>query len=269
MIIDTHMHLFPDKLCPQTIEKLAVTNPKKHLTPYGDGSVGCAEKNMKKWGVDLSVLLPIATNPRQQKSVNNFAKEIQDNYSNFITFGTIHPDAEDYEAELDRIVEMGFYGIKLHPDYQGFFVDEKRIFPLYQAISERNLPLVFHTGYDPVSPSCLHSPAERVVEVAKAFPDLQIIAAHTGGLAFVDGPKDIYMNLDNVHFDTAIASYTFKPKDYRKLIDLYTADKFMFATDNPWGNGQKDIDFMKAVGLNSDEWETIMHKNAETLLSIC
>ncbi|MCQ4823171.1 amidohydrolase, partial [Eubacterium callanderi] len=77
MLIDTHVHLFPDKLCPKTIEKLAKTDPNHHLTYYGDGSLGCAEKNMKEWGVDLGVMLPIATNQHQQKSVNDFAAYVQ------------------------------------------------------------------------------------------------------------------------------------------------------------------------------------------------
>ena len=42
MLIDTHVHLFPDKLCPKTIEKLATTDPNHHRSYYGDGSLGCA-----------------------------------------------------------------------------------------------------------------------------------------------------------------------------------------------------------------------------------
>lgn len=268
MLIDTHVHLFPDKLCPKTIEKLAKTDPNHHLTYYGDGSLGCAEKNMKEWGVDLGVMLPIATNPHQQKSVNDFAAYVQNHSDAFISFGTVHPDAPDYVQELDRIVEMGFHGIKLHPDYQGFFINEKRLYPMYQAISDRKLPVVFHTGYDPISPGCIHATPEAVVEMARQFPELTIIAAHTGGLYFGNPPQDIYLDTPNVTFDTAIASYTFAPEAYRRLIDIYGAERFIFATDNPWGDAAKDLAFFEAVGLTRDEREMICHENAERLIGI-
>lgn len=268
MIIDTHVHLFPDKLCPKTIEKLAATDPNHPLTYYGDGSLSFAENNIKKWGVDLGIMLAIATNPKQQKSVNDFAKHVQSNSKTFISFGSIHPNDENYEAELNRIVDMDLRGIKLHPDYQGFFINDKRMYNIYAAISERKLPVVFHTGYDPISPGCIHATPQAVAEVAKAFPDLTIIAAHTGGLYFGNPPQGIYLDTPNVYLDTAIASCTFKADAYRKLIDIYGAERFIFATDNPWGSGKKDLDFMDAVGLSTTENELIYHKNAESIINI-
>lgn len=270
MIIDTHVHIFPDKICPKTIEKLAHTNPEKVLTYYGDGSLHCAEENMKQWGIDLGVVLPIATNLKQQKNVNEFAAEIQRESPFFIGFGSLHPDEENYEAVIDDVIEKGLKGIKLHPDYQNFFIHEKRMYPIYQAISERNIPVVFHTGYDPVSPDLIHANPEMVRQVADDFPSLTIIAAHTGGLGFYDGDTAIYKDTPNLYLDTAIASYTYgnTPEVYRQLIDFYGAEKFIFATDNPWGDGRKDLEFLEKVGLSDREWELITHQNAERVLNL-
>ena len=271
VVIDTHVHIFPDKLCPKTIENLAVTDPQNPLTYYGDGSLAAAEKNMVAWGVDLGVIVPIATRPGQEKSINGFAAQAQHESDYFVAFGSVHPDSEDFEDILDQIMALGLHGIKLHPDYQGFFINEKRLWPLYAAISERQLPVVFHTGYDPVSPGKIHADPLMVREVAEAFPNMTIIAAHTGGLYFYDGPRTVYMDTPNVYFDTAIASLTYRdtPQDYRALIDLYGAERFVFATDNPWGNGKIDQKFLReAVGVTDEEWQAISHQNAQRLIQL-
>jgi predicted TIM-barrel fold metal-dependent hydrolase len=73
--------------------------------------------------VDISVVLNIATNARQQKSVNDFASSINNN-RDIISFGSVFPYSEDVFDELERIKELGLKGVKLHPDYQGFNVDK-------------------------------------------------------------------------------------------------------------------------------------------------
>lgn len=268
MIIDTHVHIFPDKLCPQTIEHLAVTDPDHTLAYYGDGSLSCAEANMRDWGLDLGLVLPIATNPRQQKNVNAFALWIQEHSPVFMACGSVHPDADDWEAALEWIATSGLRGVKLHPDYQGFFIQDKKLYPIYEKAAALKLPIVFHTGYDPVSPGCIHADPEGVRRVALDFPDLVMVAAHTGGLAFWKGAADIYAETPNLYFDTAIASYTFTPERYRTIIDRYGAEKFLFATDNPWGSGAKDLTFMEAVGLSDAERTLIFEKNARRIFKL-
>jgi len=264
MIIDTHVHIFPDQLCPQTIQKMAVIDPEHVLPYYSDGSLADSIKHMKDWGVDLGVMVPIATNAKQQHAVNQFAAKVQATTPYFKSFGSFYPKAGDYEAVLDEVVDLGLHGIKLHPEYQHFMPDDPALFPMYEAIARRKLPIIIHTGYDPASPQFIRATPQRMRTVAEQNKELTIILAHTGGL-FFEEDDNIYLGLENVYFDTAIASYCYTPEKYRTLIDLYGADKFLFATDNPWGNALKDQAFFKDVGLTDEEWEKISHKNAQKL----
>jgi len=86
---------------------------------------------MKRAGISKSVVLSIATKPTQTENINNWSAEIQD--EEIIAFGSIHPDYENWKAELFRIKNMGLKGIKFHPDYQKFFVDDKKMFPIYET----------------------------------------------------------------------------------------------------------------------------------------
>ena len=88
MIIDFHVHTFPDKLAPKVIPKLA---EMAGIEPQTDATVSDTLAKMKEWGVDRAVLLNIATAPTQQTTINNVSSE--NNRLPFYTFGSVHPDA--------------------------------------------------------------------------------------------------------------------------------------------------------------------------------
>ena len=128
MLIDFHTHCFPDAIAAGAVDKLAFASGG--LTPYTDGTVAGLKDRMQRDGVDRSVVLHIATNERQQKKVNDFAASI--NGGNIVSFGAVFPTAPDALEELERIQSLGMKGVKLHPDYQGFSVDDEKMKPIYR-----------------------------------------------------------------------------------------------------------------------------------------
>ena len=149
--IDSHIHIFPDPLAPKVIPKLAAVSGYDNQT---DGTLSSTLEKMREWGVDKGVFLNIATKPSQQKSINDFCASIASD--TVIPFGSVHPDAPDWEAELERIAALGLKGIKLHPDYQGFDMDEPRVLPIFQKARDLDLCVVVHAGFDPLSPEHIH-----------------------------------------------------------------------------------------------------------------
>ena len=145
MLIDFHTHAFPEVISKKAIDKLAYLSGG--LAPQTVGTVSSLKQEMKKDGVDISVVLSIATNPNQQINVNNFAKKINDE-KHIFAFGSVHPDAENVFEELERIKDMGLKGVKFHPEYQNFYVDDEKMKPIYKKISSLGLITVFHSGYD-------------------------------------------------------------------------------------------------------------------------
>ena len=90
MRIDFHTHVFPDKLA-----KKALTSISEHTgAPYFTiGTVADTDKKLKEWNVDSSVALHIATNPKQQYNVNNWAAEIQNKAGVVAKTVVLDPDA--------------------------------------------------------------------------------------------------------------------------------------------------------------------------------
>ena len=146
MIIDFHTHMFPDKIAGSTIEYLAGIIEQAH--PYTDGTYAGLKHVTEESRVDISIALPIVTKPKQFETVNRFAANYQK--GNIISFGSIHPDSEDYKSKLKFIRELGLKGIKFHPDYQETNFNDIRYKRIISYASELGLIIVTHAGMDPV-----------------------------------------------------------------------------------------------------------------------
>ena len=154
MLIDFHTHAFPEKIAFRAVEKLA--RDAGGLAPQTDGTVASLKTQMLVDGVDISVVQSIATNPHQQAKVNDFAIGINRDPA-IVAFGSVHPDAPDALEELERIAAAGLKGVKLHPEYQGFYADDPRMKPIYRKISRLGLVTLFHAGQDYGFPPPYHA----------------------------------------------------------------------------------------------------------------
>ena len=58
----------------------------------------------------------------------------------------MYPFTADYKAVVAQIAALGLKGVKFHPEYQSFRIDDKAVYPLYEEIAKAGLPMLFHTG---------------------------------------------------------------------------------------------------------------------------
>ena len=73
MIIDFHTHAFPDKVADRAVSRLMSLSPADYI-PQSDGTISGLLGTMDKWNIDISLLQPVVTNPKQFHSVNLWAK---------------------------------------------------------------------------------------------------------------------------------------------------------------------------------------------------
>ena len=158
MIIDFHTHTFPDELAKKTIPYL---ESKAGFIARTDGTISGLIKSMEEANIDYSVLLPVITNPKQTIKINDCAIE-NNKLDKFISFGGIHPDYEDYKNELDRLKANGIKGIKIHPDYQNTFIDDKKMIDIIDYAFSINLIVIIHSGIDYGSTEVVRATPERI-----------------------------------------------------------------------------------------------------------
>ena len=263
LVIDFHTHCFPDKIAKKTIEKLSYVSGG--LIPQTDGTKDSLLYLMSKDGVDKSVVLSIATNANQQKNVNDFAVSLKS--EKLVPFGSVYPFSEDWEEELERLKNNEIKGIKLHPDYQQFFVDDERFFPIYKKIEKLGFVLIFHAGEDFGFAPPYKATPERLRKVATLI-ETPVVCAHWGGLSMGEDVLKCLCDIDNCYFDTAFG-YGTMPKDMAlRILDKKGPDKILFGSDCPWNAPVWDVGMLKTMGLTPDEEEKIFYKNAEKLLGL-
>ncbi len=263
MLIDFHTHAFPERIAEKAIEKLSFVSGG--LTPYTNGTFFDLKRLLKKSKIDKAVVLSIATNPTQQKNVNDFAASMN-NGADIFAFGSVHPDSEDALYELERIKSLGLKGVKLHPDYQGFSVDDEKMKPIYKKIGELGLITIFHAGQDFGFPPP-YGATPKKMEKALSWFSSPVIAAHFGGLGY---PQEVLDRLcqKDLYFDTSFA-HGIMPKYYaQKIIEKHGADKMLFGTDSPWHTAKTELKLLETLEISKADWEKITHKNAEKLLGI-
>ncbi len=265
MVIDFHTHIFPEKIAAKTIEQLEKRAGIKAAT---DGTLQGLLASMERCGVDLSVILPVATKPSQFESIQSFAKSVNEQYSGrLISFGGIHPDCEDYKKELDTIHTMGFKGIKLHPDYQGVMIDDIRYMRIIEYASELGLIILTHAGTDIGLPEPVHCPPEKMRKVLDTIKPEKMVLAHYGGWGLWE---DVYEYLagENVWLDTAFLFDYITEEQFYKILEKHGYRKILFATDSPWSDMAKGIDWINKLSLPQQIKEDILSGNAKRLLGL-
>lgn len=256
-IFDAHTHAFPKRIAQQSIEVIAA---KADVPHYHAGDFDALMAYEKQGGADAFLLLPIATKAKSVRSINEWvAGKAQ---KGVLACGTLHPEMEDFEAEADRLVKLHLRGVKLHPEYQGFFVDDERVFPLYEAVFDRGLAIYFHAGEDLGYPPPVHGDARRIARVAQAFPKGRIVAAHMGAMNQYETVLTELVGRKNVWMDTSFAAQRMKPEAVRHLIRSHGADKFFFGTDAPWARFEDAVGALTGAGLDDAELQLIFWDNA-------
>ncbi len=262
MIIDIHAHCFPDELAPKAISLLS---ERAGIPAFLDGTVRQLKQSMAAAGIDISVLQPIATKPSQTPGVNRWAVSMQDN--NILSFGTIHPEYSDWKDELKWLRENGVKGIKFHPDYQDFFVDRPEMYPIYEAIFNAGMMILFHAGVDLGYSEPYRCTPDRLRKVLDDFPGGTVIAAHMGGYKFWDEVERYLLGSD-IYFDTAYCLGEMDDETLIRLIRCHGADRVLFASDSPWMDQSDNVAKCKALGLSETELDAVLGGNARRLLGI-
>jgi len=267
MIIDFHTHVFPEEIARRTLEKLAGLIEEK---PYTDGTLEGIKRSMQNDGVDISVVLPIVTRPKQFQTINEYASNINGK-DGIISFGGIHPRSEKMREEIDVIKNLGLKGIKLHPDFQETFIDEPCYIDLISYALEKDLIVSMHAGIDEGLPHPVHCPPEKVDtmlrSVQKNVDTSKIILAHTGGFHLWNEVEQILVGRD-VYFDISFSREYIPKEQMERIIKNHGPSRILFGSDSPWDGQREGIDYVRSLAIAKIEQEMILGENGRKLLDI-
>lgn len=280
MIIDFHTHTFPDALAPRALRQLQGAS---HTHAFSDATTASLAADMARRGIDLSVVLPVATNPVKVPHMND-ASAAGNTGAGLVFFGAMHPDFDGWYEEMARIRGLGLKGIKIHPVYQGVDMDDVRYLRILERAAELDLIVVAHSGDDIGFPGVVRCDPARCRNALKQVPGVKLVLAHMGGWK---NWEQVAQNLADTgcYLDTAFSLgqidalepdyYTpaqrqlMTQAEFTALVRAFGPERVLFGTDSPWTHSRREIQKLQQLpGLTEAEKAAILGQNACRLLGI-
>ena len=263
-IIDFHTHAFPDKLADRAIQVLLEEGRKKHdVNAYLDGRISSLLASMDRFNIEKSVICSIATRPAQFDPILAWSRQIRS--ERIIPFPSIHPDAENSVDQVKQIAAEGFRGVKFHPYYQEFDIDEDRLNPVYAELQQSGLIVVMHTGFDLAFERTRRCDPEKIMRVLDSFPELRLVSTHLG--AWEDWEEvEKHMSGRNIYMEISYSLDCMSRETARRIILNHPKDHLLFGSDSPWADQGQAISQLRELGLGEELEGLILSGNAVKLL---
>jgi predicted TIM-barrel fold metal-dependent hydrolase len=193
------------------------------------------------------------------------------------TWGAVDPHKGDQAIEeAERAVkELGVLGFHFHPIMGRFAVDDPNLRPLFETINGLRVPVMIDagtTGMGAGMPGGMgsrisHAHPMAIDNLAAAFPDLTILAAHPGW-PWVDEMTAVALHKGNVYWELSGWAPKYFPSSLQRDIRGRLRDKVMFGSDHPSLPYQRILDEWAGLGYSDDVLAQVFHGNAERVLGL-
>lgn len=218
-----------------------------------------------------------AESGRRRYSNEEVAEQVARNSDILIPFASIDPHKGKMGVrEAERLIaDYGVKGFKFHPSTQGFFPNDRIVYPLLEVIQAAGLPALFHTGQTGVgsgvrggggirlkysNPMCLD-------DVAVDFPDMPIIMAHPS-FPWQEEALAVALHKPNVYIDLSGWSPKYFPPLLVKYANSMLPHKMLFGSDFPVITPDRWIEDFKELNMRPQVIPLIMKENARRILKI-
>ncbi len=263
--IDFHTHIFPDRIAKPAMDALAAESG--HYQPRADGTLRGLLDSMKQAGISASLVANIATKPAQMVPILEFCKQIKsERIHPLISF---HPsnDTEEVEEIFGEAHRSGIRGVKMHPMYQQFFIDDKYMYGFYELMASFGFFVMFHSGYDIAFPKNEQANVERIKKVADWFKDLTIVCTHVGGWKQWDRISCL-SRCQNVYTETSMTLSEMSDEEFIRLIGHFDDDRLLFGSDSPWTDQKEMLERTLQLNIPDRLKEKMFYENAAALLGL-
>ncbi|MBO5410390.1 MAG: amidohydrolase family protein [Clostridia bacterium] len=265
MIFANHAHIFPGQLRPE-------------------GTVDRLLEFLDECGIDKAVTFPTFPDRFADAGIDEdtnvwLSKQIK-GQDRLVGFGVIDFEKDDLKGQVERIADLGFKGLKMHPPYQEFVIDGPEAFEVYEKCEELGLFISFHSGMH------WHRLRDNNVllfdEVAWNFPKLKFSLEHIGGYHFFKDALAVMCNNSRNKEGGVYAGWTSvgnrKGKgdewaltdDELEIVIAQTGeDRSIFGLDFPYSKPEHikdDIARIKRLDISEECKEKILGKTLEKAL---
>ncbi len=222
-------------------------------------------RSMKKYGVTSSVVFPL--NERDM-TVEDASLKLRDKSKDLPLYPFFRFDPHNMTPERLKERLTDFYGVKLHPRAQKFDPLDEKWFPLYEAITDSEKPLLIHTRYQ-----CVHDQPgrvipnmnpDRIVGLGKHFPKLYLVIAHFGNGSFYVLQE--MKKQPRTYLETSILGSA--PATIEMAVEAVGPDRILFGSDVPYSKQYIEYRKIRESRLSRKDKEKILYHNAAHLIKL-
>lgn len=264
--IDFHTHLFPETLY-SAIKKWFLENVNWRFSFKGDSMQAMSFlENVSN--LENYVVLGYAHKQGIAEKLNEFYIELKRKSSKAIPLGTIHQDDVNMEQIVNKALDNGLCGFKIHCQVQKVAPDDKRFEPLYKILTERKGFILFHAGTAPFPSE--HLGYKHFKNFLKKYPHVLSVVAHLGAFES-DSFLAEAIDHENLFLDTSyafIANPTNSIEANLKLIEK-ASNKILFGSDFPsiCHSYEEAIESLANLPLPEQVIDNIFYNNGKNFLT--
>ncbi|MFA6222265.1 MAG: amidohydrolase family protein [Desulfomonilaceae bacterium] len=284
MIVDSHCHIFTERIVSNTTQKAAML---KELKLNTCGAVErlrpeLLQESLERNGIEKCWLLPTAA-PEKVVAENDKFIKITSKFSRLFTLATLHPIMPGLVNEIHRMFDSGITGFKFSSFSQRFDLLSPESGEMLTEISRignsRNIRpiVVFDTFmradiYFGAKFEHLARPSKLYL-IARRYQGIDFVCAHMGGLlGDFDEIRDVLRPLDNLYLDTSNAAHTLSEEEFVELLKIHGASHVLFGTDWPWFLHEEElaniVSLMAKAGFSAVEQAKVLGENARELFGL-
>ena len=267
-VLANHAHVYPDALNPTgTIDRLL--------------------RLLDECAIDGAVCFAPFPTPDAPGSAHNrwLARELT-SHQRLLGFGTIDFTRDDVRDQVREAAELGFRGLKLHPNSQQFDILAAKPLEVYAAAEEHKLLITFHSGVHHYRIE--HYNVLKFDEVAWRFPKLRFTLEHVGGYSFFEQALAVIFNnipfppipgrkghvfggLTSVFTPTYNRFWYMSPQRLEELLAQVGAAQLIFGLDFPYNleqNTKMALHTISELPINDADRALILGGNLRAELGI-
>ena len=210
-------------------------------------------------------------NPEINAEAAELIEKYPDKFVGFVGVDVI--EMEKGIADIDKYgINGNFVGVNIEPGNppagkEPMFIDDERIFPLYEKCQANNIPITVTFG-GPSFPDATAMLPHRVENVVRVFPDLKICFCH-GAWPMFRELETVMMSYPNIY--VCVDSYLMLLPGYQDYIlgaNYAFQDNIMFGTSYPLHAQEKVKNFYLQAGFREEVLPKVMYDNAARFLGI-
>lgn len=287
-MIDIHTHLWPSEQSPDYMKGyLEKKRQQGKSVPLSGPEL---LHSMDICGIERAVISTLAFDNRMTNQalapLHDYVKQQIDASNGRLTaFCTVQPFETNALDVIKRFLEKsGFRGLKLHPNIQCFYPDDRRLYFLYEWLEAHQYPILFHTGGIGLSgiKDGYGAPA-HIDNVACDFPKLPVIMGHAGRIHYettamlLRKHKNVYADI-STNFGRLPGREWLQLKKLLETVKLWsgTTEKLLFGSDHPFYMQDTTVSFTRQLAehltdsdiLTLEDIEHLLNQNAERFCEI-